>query len=682
MNKSIISMRSLNAKVVLMVLFSYVFVFFLVTAYVVGGLVGEKSIFPFFFLSSLGVIFLFSLAVICFLVRRFSSSLSEMYRVGLMAADDPLCEKRVAKCFDDEVGRVVDVFNDLLDKVADDPCVFKFSEKRFRTLSDKAPIGVFLRNDLGQYEYTNSRWHEITGIEKSMSFTSCVSAADVEHYESLVRRAFIEGKTQVVEFRFLNPVRGERILMEYISHVKDESGVGRYMGSLLDVTELKIAQSELEKLAFYDPLTLLPNRRFFRDHLDLAMAKSKKENIPLAIYMTDLDEFKKVNDSLGHTSGDQLLVDISKKLGAVVSDGDVISRFGGDEFIVLIDAAEDRRQLDNKAAAVLESMTTMVNHGTSKIQITGCIGIALYPDDANTPEELFRCADMALYAAKANGRNNYSYYSQALDRKVNEKIQLENKLRAAIVDDVLEVYLQPQYLSSTKKIYWAEALVRWKDTKEGFISPNKFIPLAEETGLIFDIGDLVLDKVLCFLSEYSSTLSVLGVQGISVNLSAKQFFDTDFKEKIRGKFQYHGVSPQLIEFEITETTVMDDVDRAIEIMESLRVLGCRLSIDDFGTGYSSLSYLKKFPITSLKIDKSFIRDIPLDESDVEISCAIIALAHNMGLSVVAEGVETEIQAQFMTKYNCEYMQGFYFDKPMPFSKLLERAPLLVEENQL
>ncbi len=578
--------------------------------------------------------------------------------------------------------RTLDVFNELVDRLMTNADEMTFSDSRFRALSDNAPIGVFFRNDAGKYEYTNARWHDITGITHSDSFVSYVNVKDLDRYNATLCQVPLEKKTHVIEFKFQNPSRGERILMEYISHVIDEYGSSCFMGSLVDVTELKIAQSELEKHAFYDPLTNLPNRRFFRDYLDLAMAKSKKENSKIAFYMTDLDEFKKVNDSLGHTSGDTLLIDISKKLSRAISATDVISRFGGDEFIILVGNGEDRRSLDNKAGAILDSMSAAVGTGASDIQITGSVGIAIYPDDATTPEELFRCAELALYDAKATGGNCFSYFSHALDKNFNEKIQMENKLRGAIKDDLLEVYLQPQYLSSTKRIQWAEALVRWKDADCGVISPDKFIPLAEETGLIFDIGDLVLDKVLSCLSRNNVKLAQLGVQGISVNLSGRQFFDVNFIEKLKSKFCHYNVSPELIELEITETTVMDDVDKAVEIMDSLRSIGCRLSIDDFGTGYSSLSYLKKFPITSLKIDRSFIRDIPDDENDVEISCAIIALAHNLGLSVVAEGVETETQAQFMAKQNCEFVQGFYFDRPMPLSAFLGRVPSFENEAEV
>ena len=686
MNTLISFIRSLHTSLVLVVISSCGLCFLAAMLFGIGGKHFYNdflySLFVTFlpFILMLGFVCVAALAAQYLVLRHLLSSFSKIREKLLTVLDESSHEKSIENDQGDTIDNTFDLFNKLIDKLRIDTDVVKLADGRFRALSDKAPIGVFFRNEAGQYEYTNMRWHEITGIDHSNAFLSHVSGEDLERYKTMLCQVSLVDKTHIIEFRFQNPVRGERILMEYISHVQDEMGNLCFMGSLVDVTELKIAQTELEKHAFYDSLTSLPNRRFFRDYLDLAMVKSQKENDKIAFYMTDLDEFKRVNDSLGHTSGDTLLVEISKKLRQVISDSDVVSRFGGDEFIILESKAGDRSYLDKKAKAILDSMSTTVSVGASNIEITGSLGIAIYPDDASTPEELFRCADMALYDAKAAGGNAFSYFSHALDKQLNEKIQIENKLRRAIKDDLLEVYLQPQYLSSAKRIHWAEALVRWHDEDVGAISPDRFISLAEETGLIFDIGDLVLDKVLSCLSKNVDRLTQLGVKGISVNLSGRQFFDNYFTSKLKSKLRHYNVSPELIEFEITETTVMDDVDKAVEIMESLRSIGCRLSIDDFGTGYSSLSYLKKFPITSLKIDRSFIRDIPDDESDVEISCAIIALAHNLGLSVVAEGVETEVQAQFMAKHHCEFVQGFYFDRPMPLSEFLGRTPTLQSES--
>lgn len=618
------------------------------------------------------------------LVHRSLLPLAALYKTSTIIAKNPFSSERAKKISDDEIGRVVDVFNSMLDNLSSESEALKFSESRFRTLSENAPIGVFMKNDYGSYEYNNSRWSEITGLDISCtsSFETYIKKGDRAAYRQAIELACSSNTAQVIEFQYLNPERGERVLMEYISPVVDGSGKQLLIGSLLDVTELKVAQSELEKLAFYDPLTHLPNRRFFRDHLDLAISRADKEGKKIALYMTDLDDFKKVNDSLGHDRGDQLLIDIAHRLQNSLRDGEIVSRMGGDEFLILQHDLGDAIQLDHASNRFLAALETSVTAAGQAIQITGSIGIAIYPNDADSPEELLRYADMALYNAKESGGNRASYYSRELDHKIKEKIRMEHKLRQALKERKLDVYIQPQFVADSHQMYWGEALLRWFDEEEGYIPPDTFISQAEETGLIYEIGEFVFDRILQLLADNLASLNLLGIQGISVNLSAKQFFSPHFVEIVANKFKSFNVNPALVEFEITETTVMDDVGGAVQVMDALRSLGCRLSIDDFGTGYSSLAYLKKFPITCLKIDKSFIRDIPEDQNDVQIAIAIIAMAHSLGLSVVAEGVETEIQARILAKYKCDYLQGYFFDRPMSIADLLNRVPQLKNQQMV
>ena len=389
--------------------------------------------------------------------------------------------------------------------------------------------------------------------------------------------------------------------------------------------------------------------------------------------MVDLDDFKKVNDSLGHDVGDALLVKIAAQLRDALYDGDVVSRMGGDEFMILLDNIEDPTRLENASKRILEALKASIQLNNHTVLVTGSIGAAIYPVDAKTPEELVRYADIALYNAKSKGGAKMSYYSQDLDRKIKEKLRIEQKLRSALKNDELDVFVQPQYIAESRTMFWGEALVRWIDDEDGFIPPDMFIPLAEENGLIHSVGKFVLETICKAIRDNAAEMELLGMQGISVNLSARQFFSEGFIDTITSTFKKYEIEPAKVEFELTESTVMDDVDQAIVVMEQIRALGCKLSIDDFGTGYSSLSYLKRFPITSLKIDRSFIRDIPDDKNDIEISCAIIAMAHNLGLTVVAEGVETEVQAQLLASYKCEYLQGYFLDKPMPIRELFDRV---------
>ncbi|PCK09150.1 MAG: diguanylate cyclase [Alteromonadaceae bacterium] len=644
-------------------------------------LLESKILFSFVILSVL----LLSLSVAFWvgnkLVKHALKPLDALYETSKVIANNPLSPDRAEKISQDEIGRVVDVFNKMLDTISQENEALIDSENRFRTLSENSPIGVFLKYGHSDYKYINSKWAEISGLTTSTasSFFECIAMPDQEKYLKTIDDAIHQLCPKTIEYRFIHQKLGSRVLMEYISPI--ENGA-RLIGSLLDVTELKTAQNELEKLAFYDPLTQLPNRRFFKDHLDFAIASAERDGGKFAVYMTDLDDFKKVNDSLGHDVGDNLLIRVAESVRNALGEGDVISRMGGDEFMILINGADDSLKLDNTCKRLVEALCISTKSDSQEVEVTGSIGVAIYPTDAKRPEDLVRCADIALYNAKAHGGNQASYFSLELSRRIREKLRLENKLRRALDNNLLEVYIQPQYLASTLEICWSEALVRWNDKDDGFISPEDFIPLAEETGLIHRLGDYVLNEVLAILSKHGEQLSLLGIDGIAVNLSAKQFFSTSFSNGLAEKFSKYQVDPKKIEFELTETTVTDDVDLAVVIMEQIRSLGCRLSLDDFGTGYSSFSYLKRFPLTSLKIDRSFIQDTPHQQHDVEICCAIIAMAHILGLSVVAEGVETQVQADFLAKNNCEYLQGFYLDNPLSIDELLNRANKKQEQEQL
>lgn len=625
-----------------------------------------------FFVVTFCVTLLVAMVLAAKLIARSFFPLNALYNTSKVIASNPLSEERATKFSNDEIGRVVDVFNSILDNFSRENQALISSENRFRTLAEHAPIGVYLKSQ-SDYEYTNARWNEITGLDAAtaLAFIDHIERSDKKYYEDALDLARTRNTAQVIEYRYHNEDLGRRTLMEYVSLIEDEKGRACYIGSLMDVTELKVAQLELEKLAFYDPLTLLPNRRFFKDHLELAIARAQKEKKKIAIYMADLDEFKRVNDCLGHDAGDKLLVEISTRLKKVLFEGDVVSRLGGDEFMLLLDNIEDPTRLDHASQRIVDALRVSVQEGDQSMEVAGSVGIAIFPTDSQSPEELLRYADIALYNAKGAGGNRISYYSCELDKQIKERVNLEHKLRQALAENKLQVYLQPQYSSSEYQMTWAEALLRWQDNELGFVSPEVFIPLAEETGLIFPLSEFVLDRVLELLAEKTEDLDLLGIKGIAINVSPKQFFSPGFIEKIERKIQYYQVPATALEFEITETTVMDDVHKAVELMHELRAKGFKLSIDDFGTGFSSLSSLKNFPINSLKIDKSFIQDIPGDQSDVEISCAIIAMAKNLGLAVVAEGVETLVQAEFLAKNRCEFLQGYYFAKPMPIDHLFQ-----------
>ncbi|WP_028876230.1 EAL domain-containing protein [Teredinibacter turnerae] len=598
--------------------------------------------------------------------------LRDLFNTSQEVAASPYANIRANKKSNDEIGDLVDVFNQILDTLETDNAALMESESRFRVLAEHAPIGIFLRNRKLIMEYTNDRWCEITGLTPSQAnaFTNNIDPKDAALYESVQDKARSQHTPQVIEYTYTTPQGSRRTLMEHLAPLNNLQGFQGFVGSLLDVTELKTAQMELEKLAFYDPLTDLPNRRFFRGHLELTIAAAKKYDKRLAVMMTDLDDFKKINDTFGHDAGDQLLMQIGKRLKAASASIDVVSRMGGDEFMLLVKNIDSSSQLDHKANNILRALREKMEINGQQVEVGGSIGIAVFPNDAITYEELIRYADIALYNAKSMGGNTVSYYSSDLDKRIKDKMRLEQKLRVALDKRLLEVYIQPIYDAATREMIKGEALVRWMDPEEGFISPEVFVSLAEESGLIYDLGSLVLEKVCAYLHENEGKLHLLGMRTIAVNLSARQFFASQLVTYIEATFKRYQIDPKQIEFELTESMVMDDVDQAIDIMRSIRNLGSSLSIDDFGTGYSSLSYLKQFPINTLKIDRSFIKDIPEDKNDVEIAYTIIAMAHNLGLTVVAEGVETKEQWQLLREKNCDYLQGYYFARPMPMSDVL------------
>jgi len=607
------------------------------------------------------------------LVTSSLGPLTQLYSTSREIATSPYANIRAVKQSNDEIGDLVEVFNQILDNLESDNAALTASESRFRVLAEHAPIGIFLKNRGLELEYTNERWREISGLSKSQAdaFINNIDPKDCSLYESVQERARSQHTPQVIEYSYTTPLGTRRILMEHLAPLSDNHGFQGFVGSLLDVTELKTAQMELEKLAFYDPLTDLPNRRFFRGHLELTIASAKKYDRKLAVIMTDLDDFKKINDSFGHDAGDRLLTKIGARLKAAAASADVVSRMGGDEFMLLIKNVENHSQLDHKAQNILTALNEKIEINGQHVEVGGSVGVAVFPTDAIAYEELIRYADIALYNAKAQGGNTVSYYSSDLDKRIKDKMRLEQKLRKALDEGKLEVYIQPIYDAQTRKMQKGEALVRWFDEEDGYIRPDIFVALAEESGLIYDLGRIVLEKVCAFISINKEKLRSLGMNSIAVNLSARQFFASQLLTLIRNMFVHYDIEPSTVEFELTESMVMDDVNQAIGIMRAIRKLGCRLSIDDFGTGYSSLSYLKQFPINTLKIDRSFIKDIPEDKNDVEIAYTIIAMAHNMGLNVVAEGVETKEQLQLLKEQRCDQLQGFYFSKPLPMSDILK-----------
>ena len=444
-------------------------------------------------------------------------------------------------------------------------------------------------------------------------------------------------------------------------------------GAFFNMHQAKLkaqAEDTIEQLAFYDPLTKLANRRLLMDRLHQAIISAERHQQNIAVLLFDLDNFKTVNDSLGHDHGDQLLQHIASILKSYVRAEDTVARLGGDEFTVIISAIKSEACVTDIANKILSQLKSPILLSGNQVVVSSSIGIALYPQDGIKPEALIRNADLAMYHAKDAGKNRFQFFQQEMNIKAQGRLALENKLREAVNEKQFELVYQPQVKISDGSIIGFEALIRWKNEDGDYISPEVFIPLAEETGLIEAIGDWVIQQA--FSDWQRLTGSGFESSRMAVNVAAYQFRHTNnLRSVIQNMIQlYPNCSPERFTIELTEGTLIEDIDDTIKILHALKSLGISISIDDFGTGYSSLSYLKRFPIDQLKIDKSFVQDLSNNSNDDAIVTAIISIAHTLDMKLIAEGVETTDQANFLANHQCSLAQGYLFYKPMSMEQLI------------
>jgi len=448
-----------------------------------------------------------------------------------------------------------------------------------------------------------------------------------------------------------------------------------FVAMIMDITERKAAEDRISFLAYHDELTELPNRNLFLDRLQQAIYDADREESLVGVMFLDLDRFKTINDSLGHTVGDQLLVQAGKRLQKLLRAGDSIARLGGDEFSIVITGIKNVVDCTRIADKVREAMTRPFQIGGRELVVTASIGITMYPFDDNEIHGLLKNADIAMYNAKETGRDNYQFYSASMAEAAAERLGVELSMRQALAQNQFVLHYQPILDLREKRIVGVETLVRWQHPERGLIGPDTFIPIAEETGLIVQLGDWVL-RTAC---EHARALGDMDLQvpRVAVNLSPRQFQDPSLVAGLRKIFRETAFDPSKLDFEITESLLMDNIDAVNRQLNELTDIGIRLSIDDFGTGYSSLSYLRKLPITNLKIDRSFVDELPENADDAAIVSSIISMAHYLGMKTIAEGVETEAQLKFLQEAGCDIAQGYLISKPLP----LERLRKFIKENQ-
>lgn len=435
----------------------------------------------------------------------------------------------------------------------------------------------------------------------------------------------------------------------------------------LEIHERKQAEERMIQLANYDELTGLPNRAIFNQTLGHGINRAFRKKGRIAVIFIDLDRFKLINDTLGHDAGDVVLQTVSQRFRECLRDSDMVARLGGDEFVVLIEDLQDPKYVPVVAQKLLEAARAPIPIHGENYHVAGSIGIATYPEDGKDAVTLLKSADIAMYRAKEAGKDNFQFYSDSMNELARERLAIENSLRHAIDRKEFVLHFQPVFNVMTGQIDRAEALIRWVHPEKGLIPPAEFINIAEETGLIVPIGEWVLETACAEAKRWHQRghKDML----VAVNLSPRQFAQKNLLMVVGNILHRTGLPPTALEIEITENLVMKKPDEAVNILNEFREIGVQIAIDDFGTGYSSLSYLKRFPIDTLKIDRSFIKDLPGSADDVAITEAVIGLAHSLHLTVIAEGVETEAQVRFLQDHMCEYMQGYFFAKPMPAPQL-------------
>jgi diguanylate cyclase (GGDEF)-like protein/PAS domain S-box-containing protein len=465
-----------------------------------------------------------------------------------------------------------------------------------------------------------------------------------------------------VEVKYENRNNQEYVCLVDVQPIHDEklNVIGAF-GQIRNITERYLAEEKYNYLAFHDELTGLPNRRSFKEILNKYIDNYTCASEDMAIIFMDLDKFKMINDMFGHSKGDLLLHEVARVLKKCANVNDHVFRFSGDEFVLLCFNIKTREQATKLAEKIMNAFIEIFIIDDYQLHITASVGILLYNENPTNAENCLIYADNAMYKAKANGRNGYVIYDPGLRELFIDKLTLKMDIEKALENNEFILYYQPQVDIRNGNIIGAEALIRWMHKEKGMIFPDEFIPIAEETGLISKIGEWVLEEACSQLKKWQSI--DLGLSKVSVNLSAQQFLKSDLTEVVKDVLSKIGLEPKCLELEITESMTME-VNYAIRKLTELRQLGVRISIDDFGTGYSSLNYLKKFPVNYLKIDKSFVRDIMLDKSDANIVSTIISMAHNLGLKVIAEGVEDKHQLRFLQLRNCDFVQGYFFSRPI------------------
>jgi len=569
------------------------------------------------------------------------------------------------------------------------------SEKLHRYLVNSSPDIVYMLDQQGRFAFVNDCITQLLGYRNEqligMHYRDLVYIEDAEQAGYVFSpRAREDSSPRTVELRFkccdhdrppqffeINTIPIElqcSDIFDAEDELSDESFVGIY-GVARDISERKDAEQTINFQAYHDLLTHLPNRALFKDRLNLAVAQAKRSCHQMAVMFLDLDRFKLVNDTLGHIYGDELLQQVSQRLQRCLREGDTLARFGGDEFTLLLPEIEDKNDAKVIAKKIIENMREPFVIEGHEVYVTISVGISMYPNDGTSMDSLVKNADIAMYHIKGHGKNDYQFFCREMNEASMQRLSLERDMRKGLESEQFELYYQPQVDAITGQIVAVEALLRWQHPTLGLISPTDFIAVAEETGLILPLGEWVVRKACSVLRNWRD-MGIMDVR-MAINLSSMQIEHKSFVGIVKDVMQKYRLAGHDLEMEITENLIMQDMENAIKKLVQLNELGIQIAIDDFGTGYSSLSYLQKLPIHTLKIDRSFVHEIQEGAEDACIVDAVIAMAKGLKLNLIAEGVETEYQVDYLREKGCGEIQGFYFGVPAPEEEtvaLLTQAP--------
>lgn len=567
----------------------------------------------------------------------------------------------------DEIGQVAREFYQLFDELTHSRGESLARAAQLQSILDASPLAIAVTRER-RVKRANPAYERLFGyrLEELRDRSVECHFPDHEAFVAFGERlagAVADGGVARLEARFKDR-SGRLFWADLYARLLDPARPDKGVVVLIeDISERKAAEERIRYLAEHDALTGLPNRVLLHDRLAQALLAAQREHRRLALLFVDLDRFKNINDSLGHHVGDQLLRAVAERIVQCVRASDTVSRPGGDEFTLLLPHIAGPDDAARVAEKLLEALARPFSIDGRQLMISASIGISLYPDDGADIAALMRSADVAMYHGKESGRNAYHFFRTEMNERVLERVSLENALRRALRNGEFALHYQPQIDSATRRIIGFEALVRWQDPEAGLVSPARFIPVAEDTGLILPLGAWVLEEA-CRQNRAWQDAGMPAVP-VAVNISALQFRQVQFADVVAGVLAASGLAPECLELELTESVMMDAAERNVAVLDGLRQMGVRVSVDDFGTGYSSLAYLKRLPIDKLKIDQAFVRDIASDPDDASIVGAIIGLAHNLRLEVIAEGVENEAQLDFLQHGGCDQVQGYLFSPPLP-----------------